>query len=51
MRLFPSLHDSLFNFYFFKFIFIFLAVSYGMQDLSSLTRDQTHTPSSGSTES
>ena len=29
-------------------ILLFLAVPYGMQDLSSLTRDRTHTPCIGS---
>ena len=35
----------------FLFFFFFLAIPRSMQDLSSLTRDQTHAPCSGSAES
>ena len=35
----------------FLFLGVFLAVPRGMQDPSSLTRDQTHAPCSGSVES
>ena len=42
--------NSLILFFFF-FLFFFLATPHGMWDLSSLTRDQTCAPCSGSTES
>ena len=37
------------QFYFSLFYFYFLATLHSMQDLSSLTKDQTHAPCSGST--
>ena len=40
-----------FRLYHFTFFFFFLVMLRSMQDLSSLTRDQTQTPCSGSMES